>query len=125
MSIHSSYEEKAQLAASAAIAKGHADPSNLRELLIWTTSKTTVAMVDIYFCQHHDDKNLLTALFEIALEGEDAGDAPWAAANTIADFPAPMLVEHRAALVQLSQFEWNYLRVPALKALAKLDEFDT
>jgi hypothetical protein len=27
---------------------------------------------------------------EIALEGEDAGDAPWAAATVIAEFPAAL-----------------------------------
>src|SRR6185295_5095773 len=94
MSNYSKYEEGEIAAASAALAQGHTDPKNLRELLIWTTSKTTCAAVEAYFQKHHHDKELLKALFAIALEGEDAGDAPWAAANTIADFPASMLVPH-------------------------------
>src|SRR5262249_41643944 len=103
----------------------HDDSENLRELLIWTTSKTTVAMVEEYFRQHHGDENLLRALFAIAGEGEDAGDAPWAAANTIADFPASMLKKHKAELLELSQHEWLYLKQPALDALAKVDADDT
>jgi hypothetical protein len=121
MSGSSTYQERELKAASVAIAKGHRDPSNLRELLIWTTSKTTCAMIESYFHQHHHDKDLLKALVSIALEGEDAGDAPWAAANTIADFPASMLVEHKAALLELSKHEWDYLKKPALDALAKID----
>jgi hypothetical protein len=121
MSDRTPYEQKEIKAASAAIAKGHRDPSNLRELLIWTTSKTTWGMIDSYFRQHHHDKELLAALISIALEGEDAGDAPWAAANTIADFPASMLVEHKDALLELSRDDWSYLKLPALKALAKIE----
>jgi hypothetical protein len=106
--------------ASAAIAKGHHDPANLRELLIWTTSKTTCAMVEEYFRGHLDDKQLLEALFSIAEEGEDNGDAPWAAANTISEFPAAMLAPHKARLVTLSNHPWSYLSTPAAHALAKV-----
>jgi hypothetical protein len=120
MAHDSTYQERALKAASAAIAKGHRDAANLRELLISTTSTITCSMVQSYFRQHHDDRELLRALVAIALEGEDAGDAPWAAANTIAEFPAPMLVEHKAALFELSKHDWDYLKKPALEALAKI-----
>jgi hypothetical protein len=59
-------------------------------------------------------------LIAIALEGDDAGAAPWAAANTIAEFPAPMLAEHKAALLELSKYDWDYLKKPGLEALAKI-----
>jgi len=117
----SEFSERQLRLASAAIAQGHSDPENLRELLICTTSTITHDMVEQYFRQHHQDKELLRALVSIALEGEDAGDAPWAAANTIADFPASMIAEHRAALLELSRHEWTYLQVPAQEALAKID----
>jgi hypothetical protein len=116
----SDYSNAALSAARLAISKGHKDPANLRELLIWTTSASTSPIVDEYFSQHYEDGTLLVALIDIALEGDDMGDAPWAAANTIADFPAHMLREHIAALVTLSEYDWMYLKQPALKALAKL-----
>ena len=80
MSLMSSdhYEKRSRDAALAAIAKGHVDVENLRELLIWTTSKSTEPMVSEYFSHHFDDEPLLSALLKIALEGEDAGDAPLA-----------------------------------------------
>jgi hypothetical protein len=56
----------------------------------------------------------------IALEGEDAGDAPWAAANTIADFPADMLLPHKASLEKLAAEQWTYLHVPGRRALEKI-----
>ena len=115
-----SYREQSIKAASAVLEKGHSDPANLRELLIWTTSKTTCEMVEAYFKKHHADPALLQALFAIAAEGEDAGDAPWAAANTIADFPASMLAKHRSELVELSKHQWSYLSKPAQDALAKI-----
>jgi len=115
------YQERERKAASAAIAKGHGNPADLRELLIWTTSTTTRADVEAYFRRHHHDKRLLAALVSIALEGEDAGDTPWAAANILSDFPASMLVEHKAALVELSQHDWDYLNRPARAALRKID----
>ena len=114
------YEEGVRSAARVAISKGHHDLDNLRELLIWTTSMPTCAMVEEYFSQHHDDEKLLAVLIEIALEGEDMGDSPWAAANTAADFPAQMPLKHKAALVDLSKHEWMYLKLPAQKALAKI-----
>ena len=117
----SAYEKKQLEDAARAIAQGHGEESNLRELLILTTSKTTYPMISLYFRQHHHDKELLRALVSIALEGEDAGDAPWAAANTIAEFPRSMLIEHKAALLQLSEHDWDYLKTPALAALAKLE----
>ena len=121
MTAGSEYEERERKAAFEATAKGHADPANLRELLIWTTSKTTRAAIEAYFRKHHHDKALLAALVSIALEGEDAGDAPWAAANTLAEFPASMLMEHKAALVDLSKRDWDYLNNPARAALRKID----
>ena len=121
MTTGSEYEEWTRKAASEAIAKGHNDPANLRELLIWTLSKTTHTAVEAYFRRHHHDKQLLAALVTIALEGEDAGDAPWAAANTLAEFPASLLMEHKAALVELSEHNWDYLNKPARSALRKID----
>lgn len=115
------YEEFAIQSAAAAIAKGHGDPDNLRELLIWTTSKITCDSVDAYFRRHHADATLLKALFEIAAEGDDAGDAPWAAANVIADFPESMLRAHRSELIELSKHPWDYLSGPAREALRKID----
>ena len=115
-----SYNEKSVNAAAAAIARGHADPAALRDLLIWTTSKITNEMVMSYFRRHLNDANLLVALFDIAAEGEDAGDAPWAAANTIAEFPPEMLRKHRNQLEELSKHQWTYLSKPAQDALAKL-----
>jgi len=73
-----------------------------------------------YFRQHLHDPNLLSALVTIALEGEDAGDAPWAAANTIEEFPVELLAPHEASLRQLSEETWIYLSDPAKRALAKL-----
>lgn len=115
-----SYETYALDAAKTAISRGHADTDNLRELLIWTTCKPTCALIENYFAQHQSDEKLLAALVGIALEGEDMGDAPWAAANTVAEFPAEMLRKHMDALITLSRHEWMYLHVPAQKALAKL-----
>ncbi len=114
------YQKQEMQFAANAIAKGHRDPDNLREILICTTSKTTYPLVSAYFRQHHHDKELLEALFLVAMEGEDAGDAPWAAANTIADFPGLMLREHKAELLELSRHEWMYLKVPAQEALTKI-----
>jgi hypothetical protein len=116
-----SYREREIQAAKAALAKGHADPANLRELLIWTTSKNTAELIESYFATQHCDAALLSALFAIAAEGEDAGDAPWAAANTISDFPAEMLKPHKDELVELSQHQWTYLSKPAKDALVKIE----
>lgn len=99
---------------------GHAEPENLRELLIWSTSSITAPAVEAYFREQHTDAALLDALVEIAREGEDMGDAAWAAANIIADYPAEMLLRQRAALQELSAHPWDYLRLPAERALAKI-----
>lgn len=114
------YEIRTRVRAARLLDKGHDDPSDLRELLILTTNTITEPAVAAYFRSHHGDNVLLKHLIEIALEGEDMGDAPWAAANTIADFPASMLTSYRSELETLSQFEWSYLNVPAQAALAKL-----
>jgi hypothetical protein len=114
------YREQAIAAAREAIRKGHRDPGSLRELLIWTTSTATIQMVEDYFAKHDSDADLLSDLIEIALEGEDSGDAPWAAANVLAEFPVELLASHRAALLELSQYQWSYLHEPARRALARL-----
>lgn len=115
------YEKRTREQAATAISKGHRDSANLRELLIWTTSMTTEPMVSEYFARHLSDEQLLAALLEIALEGEDAGDAPWAAANIVAEFPAAMLARHETELQSLAKEHWDYLSRPARAALAKLD----
>nr|WP_321360530.1 hypothetical protein [uncultured Hyphomonas sp.] len=107
-------------AAGCAVAKGHGNIENLRELLIWTTSSSTEPLVSSYFRKHLSDRKLLSDLINIALEGEDAGDAPWAAANVITMFPPELLEAHRAELETLSREQWDYLNVPAKEALAKL-----
>lgn len=99
---------------------GYTDPASLRQLLIATTSKTTSPIAMAYFRDHLSDERLLENLLPIALEGEDAGDAPWAAANVIAEFPAQLLRRHEADLRRLSQEQWMYLKDPANKALAKI-----
>lgn len=91
------YEEESLTSARAAIAKGWRDPEALRELLIWTTSTTTAAIVE-----------------------EDAGDAPWAAVNELVEFPPRLLRPHSSRLEALSQHPWMYLSAPALKALQKV-----
>ena len=111
--------------ASECIARGHQDHENLRELLILTTNNATVAMIDRYFAKHHHDSELLSQLMKIAKEGEDNGDAPWAAANTIADFPPAMLKPFRSDLEEISKEEWIYLNQPAKMALEKIDEADS
>ena len=115
-----SYEQQAIAAATSAVQRGHADPSNLREILVWTTSQPTAPLVEKYFSSNLQDKELLRQLVTIALEGEDAGDAPWAAANVIAQFPPELLTNHRIALEELAAHPWSYLHVPAKAALAKL-----
>jgi hypothetical protein len=99
---------------------GYRDAASLRQLLIATTSKDTSEAAMSYFQARFGDEGLLNALLPIALEGEDAGDAPWAAANVIAEFPANMLRKHEAALRLLGQEQWRYLKDPATRALAKI-----
>ncbi len=116
------YEARILQQASECIATGHRDPENLRKLLILTTDRTTAAMVEEYFSKHHHDSELLGRLVAIALEGEDNGDAPWAAANTIADFPPEMLKPFRFQLEEISREQWIYLNEPAKLALKRIDE---
>jgi hypothetical protein len=115
-----SYRDQELKLASEAIRKGHRDAENLRALLVCTTSETTSQMVEQYFSTQHHNKELLQSLVAIALEGEDSGDAPWAAANVLAEFPAALLSEHKAKLKELSEHPWSYLHVPARQAMAKL-----
>jgi hypothetical protein len=103
-----------------ALAKGHDDPGALRELLIATAMKPTYEAAMAYFRQHMDDAALLKRLFAIAAEGEDMGDAPWAAANVIEEFPPELLKPHEQELQSLAEHPWMYLHVPARRALAKL-----
>ena len=120
MSPDDNYKNERRKAFAEAAAKGYEHPESLRELLICTTDTTTAPMAEVYFAEHRSDPKLLQLLVEIALEGEDAGDAPWAAANTIADFPASMLLVHQDSLEQLAREQWTYLHVPARQALAKI-----
>jgi hypothetical protein len=103
-----------------AIDKGHRDHAALRELLIATTSTVTAPKAMEYFRQHLNDADLLASLFNIAAEGEDMGDAPWAAANVIEEFPPELLSRHRNELVELAAHPWMYLHGPAQRALGKL-----
>lgn|GEM_PF-3379566 len=112
----SSYEKVIQ----EALGKQHDDAKALRELLIATTSTDTAPMAMDYFKSHLDDTGLLASLFDIAAEGEDMGDAPWAAANVIEQFPPDLLLNHRAQLEELAGHPWMYLHGPARRALAKL-----
>jgi hypothetical protein len=115
-------EERSVEYAKILIAKGHQDPEVLRELLICTTDKYSYPIVIEYFRNHLNDKMLLNRLFAVALEGDDSGDAPWAAANIIAEFPAKMLSLHKDQLLELAAYEWVYLKTPAQAALKKLSE---
>jgi hypothetical protein len=120
MTTYTPHQERELQAAAAAILRGYTDEAALRELLILTTSQTTSERVEQYLTPHLGDSRLIEALVAIAVEGEDAGDAPWAAANLLAAAPADVLRSHEAALVELSGHPWIYLSVPAQKALAKL-----
>jgi hypothetical protein len=73
-----------------------------------------------YFRQHLNDRAMLAKLIEIALEGEDMGDASWAAANVIAEFPADLLRPYEVELRQIAAEPWDYLNRPAKAALEKL-----
>lgn len=94
--------------------------SNLREWLILTTQKTTYEKAMSHFRQHYDDQKMLTELVAIALEGEDNGDAPWAAANVISEFPVELLIPHETQLRRIAAERWIYLSGPAKKALQKI-----
>jgi len=115
-----SYEEHCRLALAQAMAQGHADPANLRKILIATANMDTAPTANKYLEQHRADPELLKALIAIALEGEDAGDGPWTAANTIAEYPGAMLVPYKAELEAIAREQWSYLHLPAREALAKI-----
>ena len=114
------YDRQVLEQAKIAISKGHHDPNNLRNLLIWTTARPTAPMIREYFHRHLEDRQLLRELIAIALEGEDHGDAPWAAANVITEFPGKLLREIEPELHRLSNEEWDYLNAPAKMALSKI-----
>jgi hypothetical protein len=121
MGIEKSYEEKSIEKAKLLIQKGYESPSVLRELLICTTSKYTCPMVMDYFNTHIQNSELLDLLFSIALEGDDSGDAPWAAANVISEFSGELLAPYKNKLLELASYEWDYLRIPAEEALNKIE----
>lgn len=123
MNASDEYRHRSLSAVNAALMRGHKDVKNLREILIWTTSSTTARLVQAYFARHLGDQELVASLVSIALEGEDAGDAPWAAANTLTAFPPSILLAHREAIVELSRYDWDYLNRPAKEILSRLDEF--
>ena len=120
MASDTSYREWRLRVVAEAVAKGHRDPANLRELSICTTDRDTAPVAEKYFAEHRQDADLLRSLVEVALEGDDAGDAPWAAANIIESFPGSMLLLHKDGLERLAREEWEYLRLPATRALAKI-----
>lgn len=114
------YEERSIEYAKSLIAKGHKNPEVLRELLICTTDKYSFPLVSDYFSHHLNDEVLLRRLFEVALEGDDSGDAPWAAANIISEFPAKLLSGYKEQLLELADYDWIYLKAPAQAALKKI-----
>jgi hypothetical protein len=93
---------------------------SLRDQLIATTDMTKASETMAFFQLHLNDRELLAKLVEIALEGEDAGDAPWAAANVIAEYPSALLRAHENSLRKIAAESWVYLSRPATAALAKL-----
>lgn len=121
MNASDEYRQRSLTAARAAVMLGHNDIRDLREILIWTTSSVTAELVEAYFAEHLDDRELVASLVSIALEGDDAGDAPWAAANTLTAFSSAMLLPYREAIVELSQYDWDYLNRPAKRILSRLD----
>lgn len=72
----SSYADERRRVCEAAGSNGYEAPDSLRELLICTTSTVTASMAEAYFAERRNDARLLNLLVAIALEGEDAGDAP-------------------------------------------------
>jgi hypothetical protein len=91
----------------------------LRDKLIDTTDARKASAALAFFRLHLNDRDLLAQLFKIALEGEDAGDAPWAAANVIAEYPVALLRSHENDLRKIAAEPWDYLNQPAKAALAK------
>lgn len=92
----------------------------LKDWLIMTTSTVTYEEAIAHLRTRLDDPALLSELVDISLEGEDAGDAPWAAANVIEEFPPSLLQRHKSQLTALAGESWTYLSEPAKRALAKL-----
>ena len=115
-----SYDEHCRRAVDAAVARGHGDLANLREILTWTTNMTTAPIAEAYLAAHRGDAKLLRSLVDLALDNADGFDWSWAAANTIADYPGTMLLPHKASLEQLAREELAYLHVPSQRALAKI-----
>ena len=94
---------------------------DLRDKLIETTDRRKAAAAMAFFNERLNDDATLAALVEIALEGEDMGDAPWAAANVIAEYPAALLKRHESELRIIAAEQWDYLNRPARAALAKIE----
>jgi len=92
----------------------------LRDWLIMTTSTVTYDQAIAHLRTRLDDPAFLSELLDIALEGEDAGDAPWAAVNVIEEFSPSLLRRHLPQLTALAGESWTYLSDPAKRALAKL-----
>lgn len=91
----------------------------LRDWLIMTTS-TVAAPEALAYLRSHMNAEMLTDLVQIALEGEDMGDAPWAAANVISEYPAELLIQHESQLREIAAEPWDYLNRPAKVALEKI-----
>lgn len=91
----------------------------LRDWLIMTTSTTDAPEAMLYF-RSQMNSEMLNNLVQIALEGEDMGDAAWAAANVISEYPAELLARHEPQLQDIAAEPWDYLNRPAKAALAKI-----
>jgi hypothetical protein len=94
---------------------------DLRDKLIDTTDQRKAEAAMAFFRERLNDSATLAALVAIALEGEDMGDAPWAAANVLAEYPAALLKHHEAELRLIAAEPWDYLNRPAKAALAKIE----
>lgn len=92
----------------------------LRDWLIMTTSTKTFDDAMAHFRGQLENPQLLAELIDIALECEDMGDAPWAAANVIVEFPAALLRPYEPQLRQIAAEQWDYLNRPAKAALDKI-----
>jgi hypothetical protein len=95
--------------------------ADIRDKLIETTDQRKAQAAMAFFKERLNDSATLAALVDIALEGEDMGDAPWAAANVIAEYPAALLRRHEAELRLIAAEQWDYLNRPAKAALAKIE----
>lgn len=92
----------------------------LRQLLIETAFRDTSAAAEAKLSSYFHESSFVAAVFSIALEGEDMGDAPWTAANTIEKMPTEMLLPHISKLETLAEEQWMYLHEPARRALARI-----